>query len=267
MLRRISTVFVPVAVLALLFAAAAPAAGHHKAGHDRGPGKASPASQHRGGDHDGDADRDPSTSFTEDNDSDGVPNGIADDGDNRHPSGKDRSVEPGRSGNQGKSESTPDQDGRGPDRDNGGTDKPGGPGGADPSDQDGNNGCGNDDDFDDDNEGLCGGLRLGQQEGGQTAGEARDAAAQPAPRAGEEIAGEVEGAGAQRAPTEVLGEVLVNRGGGGISASVLGGAAGGGVLASTGLDADRLVLLGLLLLALGGALIVWGRPRTSAEEI
>ncbi|MFN2587680.1 MAG: hypothetical protein ABR613_06155, partial [Actinomycetota bacterium] len=40
---------------------------------------------------------------------------------------------------------------------NGGADKPNGPGGVDKADQDGNNGCGNDDDFEDDNEGWCGG--------------------------------------------------------------------------------------------------------------
>ena len=88
-----------------------------------------------------------------------VPNNVADSGDNMHPSGNDRSVEPGGSGNQGNSTSEPDQDGHGPERDNGGLDKPGGPGGADTSDQDGNNGCGNDDDFEDDNEGLCGSKR------------------------------------------------------------------------------------------------------------
>jgi hypothetical protein len=97
-----------------------------------------------------------SPAVTENTDSDGLPNNIADEGDNRHPSGKDRSVEQGGSGDQGSSSSTPDQDGRGPDRDNGGTDKPDGPGGADIFDQDRNNGCGNDDDFDDDNEGWCG---------------------------------------------------------------------------------------------------------------
>lgn len=80
-----------------------------------------------------------------------------DDGDNKHPSGKDKSVEPGGSGTQGNAQSDPDDDGKGPDRSNGGADKPGGPGGVDKGDQDSNNGCGNDDDFEDDNEGLCGG--------------------------------------------------------------------------------------------------------------
>ena len=67
----------------------------------------------------------------------------------------DRSVENGGSGNQGNAQSDPDDDGNGPDRSNGGADKPGGPGGDDLADQDGNNGCGNDDDFEDDNEGHC----------------------------------------------------------------------------------------------------------------
>ena len=83
-------------------------------------------------------------------------NNVPDAGDNAHPSGKDRSVEHGASGNQGKSESDPDDDGNGPDRSNGGYDKPNGTGGLDEADQDGNNGCGNDDDFEDDNEGWCG---------------------------------------------------------------------------------------------------------------
>jgi hypothetical protein len=106
--------------LALLLATA-PAGAHHKSGHDGG-GKAK-----------AEKDRDAA-----------------------HPSGKDRSVEPGGSGTQGRSESDPDDDGHGPDRSNGGPDKPGGSGGVDLSDQDGNNGCGNDDDFEDDNEGWCG---------------------------------------------------------------------------------------------------------------
>lgn len=76
---------------------------------------------------------------------------------NDHPSGKDRSEEPGGSGTQGKSTSDPDGDA------NGGADKPcelledcaAEQGGFD-SDHDGNNGCGNDDDFEDDNNGWCG---------------------------------------------------------------------------------------------------------------
>jgi hypothetical protein len=94
-----------------------------------------------------------STGYTEDNDTNdgGTPNNVADADDNRHPSGKDRSVEAGGSGTQGKSSSDPDG------TTNGGADKPNGPGGIDKADQDGNNGCGNDDDFEDDNNGNCGG--------------------------------------------------------------------------------------------------------------
>jgi hypothetical protein len=99
------------------------------------------------------------TVVTEDNDNDGVPNAPdpVGDADNQHPSGKDKHVEAGGSGNQGKAAAEPDQNGNGPERDAGGLDQPGGPGGEDILDQDGNNGCGNDDDFEDDNEGLCGG--------------------------------------------------------------------------------------------------------------
>jgi hypothetical protein len=92
------------------------------------------------------------STWTEDNDRNdgGTPNDVADAGDDRRPSGKDRSVEHGRSGNQGRATSDPDG------VSNGGADKPNGPGGIDKADQDGNNGCGNDDDFEDDNNGNCG---------------------------------------------------------------------------------------------------------------
>ena len=88
--------------------------------------------------------------------------------DNHHPSGKDRTNEPDDAEEgefQGKSKSEPDDDDHGPERDfdegdganeDGIEDKPGMGGGMHTSDQDGNNGCGNDDDFEDDNEGLCG---------------------------------------------------------------------------------------------------------------
>jgi hypothetical protein len=150
MARRLS--FAAGAMALALLCLAVPAGAHHKAGHDGGPGS------HGSGDHDGDADNDSSTSYTEDNDSDGKPNSPdpSGDADNKHPSGKDKHEEHGNSGNQGASESDPDDDGHGPDRSNGGPDKPNGSGGEDLLDQDGNNGCGNDDDFEDDNEGWCG---------------------------------------------------------------------------------------------------------------
>jgi hypothetical protein len=78
-------------------------------------------------------------------------------GEAQHPSGNDRCEEPGGSGDQGNAQSDPDDDGRGPDRSNGGVDQDGGTGGENQQDQDANNGCGNDQDFEDDNEGLCGG--------------------------------------------------------------------------------------------------------------
>lgn len=112
----------------------------------------------RGASEDHRAQRDAQVAPTEDTDSNdgGTPNGVVDSGDDQHPSGRDRSVEPGGSGNQGNTSADPDDDGRGPDRSNGGTDVPDGVGGFDKADQDRNNGCGNDDDFEDDNEGWCG---------------------------------------------------------------------------------------------------------------
>jgi hypothetical protein len=134
--------------IGLLVALASPSLAHHKSGHDNGGGGGGSGS-----------------SVTEDNDSDGVPNEPDPEGDsdNRHPSGKDKHAEGGNSGNQGNSTSNPDNDGHGPERNScegSGVgecvDKPGGDGGVDTLDQDGNNGCGNDDDFEDDNEGWCG---------------------------------------------------------------------------------------------------------------
>ncbi len=68
-----------------------------------------------------------------------------------HPSGNDRYVENGGSGTQGKAASDPDG------MYNYGVDQEGGDGGLYLIDQDGNNGCGNDQDFEDDNNGRCGG--------------------------------------------------------------------------------------------------------------
>ena len=184
MARRTRSITIFAAILTALLALWAPAAlAHHKddhtqtestedtKGNDRKSGYEDNSSepqetnQGAGSDHDGDAGND-STGYTEDSDNDGRDN----DGDNpstageesypnpsRHPSGKDRYIENGGSGNQGRSESNPD-DSKGPMRYEGtqGDDKPNGPGGTDIYDQDGNNGCGNDQDFDDDNNGWCG---------------------------------------------------------------------------------------------------------------
>lgn len=129
-------------LLAALFACAllaTPALAHHKEGHDNGPPTVS--SEDKGSKGGG-----------------GPAHESGDSDDNKHPSGKDRETNDGPTDDtQGNSPSDPDDDGRGPDRSNGGADKPGGPGGVDRDDQDGNNGCGNDDDFEDDNEGRCGG--------------------------------------------------------------------------------------------------------------
>jgi hypothetical protein len=151
----ILTVFA--ALMALLLAVAAPAlAASAGNGHDKDKKHSSTSSDSTtSGDRDGDADSDSGTQYDEDNDTNdgGTDNNVADDGDNAHPSGKDRSVEHGNAAknpNQGKSESDPDGD------ENGGRDKANGSGGDDLADQDGNNGCGNDDDFEDDNNGNCG---------------------------------------------------------------------------------------------------------------
>jgi hypothetical protein len=144
-----------VVVMAIaLFAFATPAIAHHKDGHDKG-NSSSNRQNGNSSDHDGDGNSDDGVT-TEDNDTnDPDPENRADEGDNKHPSGKDRSVEnsPDSNPNNGKAESDPDGDG------NNGKDKPGGSGGNDLADQDGNNGCGNDDDFEDDNNGNCGGKK------------------------------------------------------------------------------------------------------------
>ena len=143
MLRRTGSLLVLLAVIALLAFTVAPAFAHHKDGHANGGGSES-ASQ----------------------DDDGIPD---DNDDNQHPSGKDRETNDGPTDDEqgGTQTSNPDNDGRGPERNScegtsedrvgGCADKPGGTGGVDDADQDWNNGCGNDDDFEDDNEGWCGG--------------------------------------------------------------------------------------------------------------
>jgi len=213
-------------LLAALLWAGGPAIAHHKADHTKGK---------------------VSTGVTEDNDDDGVSNtpDPFGDADNRHPSGKDKHAEGGASGNQGKSASDPDDDGRGPDRGNG-LDKPGGDGGLDPLDQDGNNGCGNDDDFEDDNEGWC----LGPVKArGEVVVAAGGEIAQP------EVAGDVavlgEGIQGEAPGAEVLGA----------GAEVEAGAIGGGALATTGASSIPLATAGLGLLAAGAGLLRVTRRR------
>ena len=138
-------------VLAIVFALGlvliGPAAlAHHKQWHAQGGGNSAGAKSQGGG---GGKSADLPNEDTDTNDN-GTDNNIVDGGDNMHPSGKDKSVENGGSGNQGKSPADPDGSY------NGGVDQADQPGGDDLADQDGNNGCGNDDDFEDDNNGNCG---------------------------------------------------------------------------------------------------------------
>jgi hypothetical protein len=202
------------------------------------------------------------STITEDNDTnDGTPNNLVDDGDNAHPSGKDRSVEHGGSGNQGAAKADPDDDGHGPDRSNGGIDQPGGAGGVDLADQDGNNGCGNDDDFEDDDEGWCG---KHQHSVPETPAPAEDvavpvpspvvlAAATPTPEIPATIAGlelaVVTGDATTPRPTEVLGLEL-ERSPEPVATSVLGVSLERSPLAFTGSG------LTTLLLALAGSALV-----------
>jgi hypothetical protein len=147
MAKRFSIASLVLAMLvfnvALLLALASPSLAGEKPSKGNGSKQSST-------DHDGDADSDSVTHDTEDeDDNDGdTRNNIPDDGDNEHPSGKDRSVEHGGTGNQGNSESNPD-DSKGPMRFERelGDDKPNGPGGMVLAVQDGNNGCGIVDDF------------------------------------------------------------------------------------------------------------------------
>jgi hypothetical protein len=137
MARRTGMLGFLATLVVLILAIGAPMAlAHHKDGHEQG-----------GGD-----DATTSNDIPDDND------------DNAHPSGKDRETVNGSGDDaQGNSGSNPDNDGHGPERNScegSGVDecvdKAGGDGGVDTDDQDGNNGCGNDDDFEDDNEGWCG---------------------------------------------------------------------------------------------------------------
>ena len=127
-------------------------------------------------------------------------------GDDQHPSGRDRSVEPGGSGSQGNAQSDPDDDGRGPDRSNGGVDQDGGSGGVDRDDQDGNNGCGNDDDFADDNEGWCGRRPRTQQPAPSSSASPSPAKGDPQPRPTDAAAGSAPATEASRSDTPPTAE-------------------------------------------------------------
>ena len=242
--------------LAVTLWLALPAMAHHKSGHAGGPPAASGTT----------------TTVTEDNDSDGVANAPdpVGDADNRHPSGKDKHVEAGGSGNQGNSTSEPDGNGKGPERDAGGVDKPDGPGGVDILDQDGNNGCGNDDDFEDDNEGKCLGPQGAPGHADDTTDETDDTTDDDTTEdtggtVTEDVApttivapgDEVEAAAFEG----VLGEVVRNAPSPRADAVPVV-AADGAELAFTGLDAIVLVLVALALAGFGALSLYAGR-RTS----
>ena len=193
---------------------------------------------------------------------------------NDHPSGRDRTASAGASGTQGHSSSDPDG------MTNGGADKPGGSGGFD-ADKDGNNGCGNDDDFEDDNNGWCGRRRTRAGAAGAAVKAASRSRPQPGLGAmGAAVAGTTEaaataaGSAVPGAASQVLGVELARPGP--TAASVLGDAAqraveapaaarvlgastersagDGESLAFTGIDVLALLALAAVLLSTGGAL-------------
>lgn len=229
------------ALLVLSLSGTGVATAHHNPEHAGGPPAGSSVTE---------------DAVTEDNDDDGVPNAPdpVGDADNRHPSGKDKHEEAGGSGNQGNAASEPDANGTGPERDEGGLDQPGGPGGLDVLDQDGNNGCGNDEDFEDDNEGWCG--------------------KPPTPEVvtppEEEIVtppsvSPPNGGGGGVTP-DVLGEIEVPEAGvlGELEEAGVAGAVGAAGLAFTGVEALPLVALALAL-AVAGLTLVWIARRRAAR--
>jgi hypothetical protein len=218
---------------------------HHKPDHPGGPPATASAI---GSDHDGDADADPETTMEDSHAADPAP-----DTDNRHPSGRDRSGESGRSGNQGHSESDPDGDA------NGGIDKPGGAAtaGGDLADQDGNNGCGNDDDFEDDNNGHCGKGKADPPPSPTTPPPTSPTTpaipsdpGTSSPTTGGTVLGEHAGGGGPGAGgAEVLGETLI----------------AAGELAFTGLEMWPLALIAVGLALPGLILVSIGRRRARTD--
>jgi hypothetical protein len=223
--RRISG-SVLVGAFALVLAGMVPAMAHHKSDHAGGP-PATVQGGGGGGDKDGDADSNTETALADSTSADAQPDNY-----NQHPSGKDKSGEAGGSGTQGKSESDPDSG------DNGGIDKAGGLAteGGDTDDQDGNNGCGNDDDFEDDNNGNCG----------------------PKP-------GNGGGGNGGVVQAEVLGEAIAKAPRGKVKPAVAGEAVAG-ELAFTGADVTPLVTAMLLLFGAGLVLLAMGRRRAELTE-
>lgn len=229
--KRTSSVTLVLAILAVL-ALMLPAAAAPKEGSTEDHGK---SGQVQASDHDGDADSDPATAAEDGHEAE--PDATL--SDNQHPSGKDRSAENGNSGNQGKAESHPD-DSKGPERYEGelGADKPGGAGGTDLEDQDGNNGCGNDDDFNDDNNGYCGGNKAEE-----TGGVDEDEGDVP------EILPE------QRDANEVLSNTYRNGRSGSPAQAVSPTSMSGGTLPFTGANVVPISLMGLLMVGLGFLLV------------
>ncbi|MEX2393211.1 MAG: hypothetical protein WD826_01905, partial [Actinomycetota bacterium] len=193
--------------------------------------------------------------------------GTPDDGDNMHPSGNDKSVEPGGSYPQGNSPSDPDG------MSNGGADKPGGAGGVDLDDQDGNNGCGNDDDFEDDNNGNCGGLK---EEAPETETDAEPVEMSPEaqpfalrsivviePAFREVLSARptvvVEPEGEALSATQIEPAVAVAGVAEEADSSVAGGGTGTGLLPLTGSAIEAIVILAVSLMILGS--VVLGATR------
>jgi len=156
----------------------------------------------------------------------------------------------------------------------GSADKPGGSGGFDP-DKDWNNGCGNDTDFEDDNNGWCGkNPKRGGAQGGLVAGDSSDSTS-----GGSEVLGsgsvttpspmiEVLSAGATLAPktTEVLGAGFMRSTAAPKGTAVLGEQlVRGQALAATGIDSSALLLAGLLLAIAG--LIMVRMSKTESEAV
>lgn len=239
--------------------------GSNRGGSDRSDEVRQDDGGDRGGDGGGSTD-----GVTEDNDSDGVPNNVPDGGDNRHPSGRDRSVENGNSGDQGNSPADPDG------MTNGGEDKPGGTGGIDKADQDGNNGCGNDDDFEDDNNGRC----LGQKKD-EDVNVATEGAVSPVNLA---LESPTTREARSRAPafdvTNHVGELEVVEDGSFVAAASnirpdhgshnshnshnTLGSRNSHILPLSGAALDLLAIAGVALILMGGSAMRWARRRTTA---
>jgi LPXTG-motif cell wall-anchored protein len=156
-------------------------------------------------------------------------------------------------GSSGNSGSDPDEQA------NGGPDKPGGTGGSDKADQDGNNGCGNDGDFEDDNNGKCarpsqsGGGGGGPQDGTNGGGNGT-------PSGGGVV---VEGASAesvQVSQATVDAPVAVEAGGQDRGEPEQAG------LASTGTEAQVFLWGGAGLIFLGSLLLVGARRRAGTHR-